>query len=200
MKQLYLDKAFEITDNILSETTMSEPGGLVHWLHGRRPSFHSLYIKVGRNFEEWFKVVAEDCGMILLDDRVTKNVVGSKSKDIDFIFKCETTKTIYYYEQKSNIELDTEKLPATYNKVKAVHKYLIETYKGYEIKSSILHWSEWNYDTLPKKYHTKIKQCKDYGVSVSWPKDLFKTLGADISKKDYNSMGRKIGKKLEGVI
>ena len=30
--------------------------------------------------------------------------------------------------------------------------------------------------------------------------DLFKTLGADISKKDYNSMGRKIGKKLEGVI
>ena len=145
-------------------------------------------------------MVAEDCGMELLPDGVIKNVIGSKSKDIDFIFEYKLNKIIYYYEDKSNLELDTEKLPATYNKVKAIHKYLEETYPGYTIKSSILHWSIWNKDKLPKKYNTKIKECIKNGVSVSWPKDLFKTLGADISKKDYNIMGRKIGKKLEGVI
>lgn len=196
MKQLYLDKASEITDNILSETTMSEPGGLPFLLLGSVPSQHSIWIKLGRNFEEWFKVVAEDCGMILLQDGVVKNVIGDKSKDIDFIFKCEEDETIYYYEDKSNLELDTEKLPATISKVKSIHKYLEKTYPGYTIKSSIFHWSIWNKDELPNKYNTKIKECMENGVDVSWPEDLFKILNTKITEEEYNSMFKEMGVKL----
>tara|TARA_R100000008_G_C3544643_1_gene146819 strand:- start:370 stop:963 length:594 start_codon:yes stop_codon:yes gene_type:complete len=194
MKQIYKDKAFHIINEIQENQTKSQPGGLPWLLYGDdKISEQSLYIKIGRNFEKWFKFIVEDCGMELLPDGVIKNVIGKKSKDIDLLFKDENSKFIYYRELKSNLELDTEKLPATYEKIKLVGEYLTKQYKDYEISSSLLHWSVYEPDILASKYDVKIKTCNDNGVSVEYPRDLFKILSADISKKDYVNMWREIG-------
>ena len=65
MKNIYKDKAHEIVDSILEKTTLSKPGGLPHLLFGDQPSAQSLFIKMGKNFEKWFKFIIADCGMEL---------------------------------------------------------------------------------------------------------------------------------------
>ena len=41
-------------------------------------------------------------------------------------------------------------------------------------------------DELPNKYNTKIKECMENGVDVSWPEDLFKILNTKITEEEYN--------------
>ena len=197
MKQIYKDKAFHIINEIQENQTKSQPGGLPWLLYGDdKISEQSLYIKIGRNFEKWFKFIVEDCGMELLPDGVIKNVIGKKSKDIDLLFKDENSKFIYYRELKSNLELDTEKLPATYNKIKKVKKYLSEKYKGYEINTALLHWGVYEPSVLCSTYRGRKKSCKKMGVEVTYPIDFFKLLSVNISENDYYLMWRKINEVL----
>ena len=57
-----------------------------------------------------------------VEQPVKENVqqINNKKKDVDLIFKDENNKVIYYREMKGNIELDTEKLPATISKCKEI--------------------------------------------------------------------------------
>ncbi len=194
MKQAYRDKGKEILSEILEVKSESLAGSLPHLLFGGgRVSTQSLYIKIGRNFEKWFKFIVEDSGLELLPDGVVKNVIGGKSKDIDLIFKNEETKTIHYRELKSNLELDTEKLPATYEKIVKITEYLEREYKGYEIDSSVLHWSVFEPSVLPRKYKSKIQQCNSNGVGVSYPVNLFDTLSVDVTNEDYHNFFLELG-------
>jgi len=194
MKQAYRDKGKEILSEILEVKAESLAGSLNYLLFGGgRVSTQSLYIKIGRNFEKWFKFIVEDSGLELLPDGVVKDVIGGKSKDIDLIFKNEETKTIHYRELKSNLELDTEKLPATYEKIAKITEYLEREYEGYEIDSSVLHWSVFEPSILPNKYKGKIRQFTINGVGVSYPVDLFDILSADITNVDYHDYFREIG-------
>jgi len=194
MKKLYKDYGEQLINEILENKTKSLPGGLPHLLYGSRISTASLFIKIGRNFEKWFRFIAEDCGMEMLPDGVMKNVINGKSKDIDLLFINKETKTIHYRELKSNIELDTEKLPATYNKIVKINEYVKKEYPNYEVDSRLLNWSVYNKDVLPKKYNTKITKCNEAGVRVSWPVDFFNIVGADISEQDYYDFFRDLGK------
>ena len=63
-----------------------------------------------------------------------------------------TNKVVYYRELKSNLELDTEKLPATYEKIKKITKYLRNEYPTYRIDSSLMTWAVFEQGDLPKKY------------------------------------------------
>ena len=45
---------------------------------------------------------------------------------------------------KGNIELDTEKLPATISKCKEIEQSLKEKYEDYKIDCGILNWSVYN--------------------------------------------------------
>tara|TARA_R100000005_G_C4964081_1_gene179619 strand:- start:514 stop:1101 length:588 start_codon:yes stop_codon:yes gene_type:complete len=192
MKLVYKNKAKEILQEILQVKTKSLPGGLPYLLFGEgKVSTQSLFIKIGRNFEKWFKFIVEDAGMTLLPDGVVKNVIGKKSKDIDLIFRDDDT--IYYREMKSNLELDTEKLPATYEKIQLITKYVEKEYPGYKVDSSLLHWSVYEPSILPTKYNTKVKECGKHGVKVSYPIDLFKTISVDISDKEYYNFFRELG-------
>lgn len=195
----YFKKAEEILDSILENTTQTKPGGLPYLFFGSQPSIHSLFIKIGRNFEKWFKFIVEENGMELLPDGVIKDVIGGKSKDIDLLFMDEKNKIVYYRELKSNIELDTEKLPATYEKVKKITKYLSNEYSGYTIDSSILAWGVYEQTDFPKKYNSKIKQCNLNGVDVTYPSDLFKLVNLNITGNDYYSIFRKLGKKIQAL-
>ena len=192
MKLAYRNKAKEILQEILQVKTKSLPGSLPYLLFGEgKVSTQSLYIKIGRNFEKWFKFIVEDAGMKLLPDGVVKNVIGEKSKDIDLIFRDDNT--IYYREMKSNLELDTEKLPATYEKIQMITKYVEKEYPGYKVDSSLLHWSVYEPSILPTKYNTKVKECGKHDVKVSYPIDLFKTISVDISDKEYYNFFRELG-------
>jgi len=195
MKRIYKDKGKEILSEILVDKTKSIPGSLPWLLYGDgNISTQSLYIKIGRNFEKWFKFIVGDNDMELLPDGVIKNVIGNKSKDIDLLFKDEVEKVIHYREMKSNLELDTEKLPATYEKIKKVTEYLENEYKGYTINSSLLHWSVYESSVLPNKYRNKIKECNKNNVGVTYPIDLFELLSVDISEEEYYKYFRELGK------
>jgi hypothetical protein len=195
MKIIFKKKANELIENIIKNQKRSEPGSLPFLFWGDIISVHSFYIKVGRNFENWFKFIAENStGFELLPDGITKKVSKGKSKDIDFIILNKKTKTVYYNELKSNLELDTEKLPATIEKVNMIRKYLTKNYPQYKIECGILHWAVYDKTILPKKYLTKIKQAEDRGVKINYPKDLFKTLKQSISEKDYYDMFKTITK------
>ena len=199
MKDTYIKKAEELIDGILENTTISHPGGLPYLLFGNQPSTASLYIKIGRNFEKWFKYIVNDCGMEILPDGVVKNVIKGKSKDIDLLFMDTKNKIVYYRELKSNIELDTEKLPATYNKIKTINEFLETEYTGYSIDSSLMTWAVYDETSLPKKYNSKIKQCNENNVNVTYPKDLFNILGADIDEETYYTFFRDLGKKIQNT-
>lgn len=195
----YLKKGEEIIDSIMESNTICEAGGLPYLLFGPQLSSASLYIRIGRNFEKWFKYIAEDCGMILLPDGVIKNVIGGKSKDIDLLFMDDVKKIVYYRELKSNLDLDTEKLPATYEKIKKITKYLRSEYPSYKIDSSLMAWAVYEEKDLPKRYNSKIKKCNDNNVSVSFPIDLFEILGANIDSDTYWGIFRKLGKKIKSL-
>ena len=195
----YFAKAEEIIDSIVKKPTYTQPGALPYLLFGRQPSTASLYIKIGRNFEKWFKYIVEDCGMELLPDGVVKNVIGQKSKDIDLLFADTVNKIIYYRELKSNIELDTEKLPATYQKVDKIKDYVSTEYPEYKIDFSIMAWAIYEKKDLPSKCKSKIKQCNMNGVSVSYPSDLFNLLGIEFNSETYYDFWLRLGKKIQSV-
>lgn len=152
---------------------------------------------MGKNFENWFKFIINDCGLELLPDGVIKNVIGEESKDVDLVFMDKKLEIIYYRELKSNLELDTEKLPATYKKIKIIEDYYKTQYPGYKIDSSLLTWAVYNKSPLPTKYNSKIKKCESNSVHVTFPEDLFKMINADISGKDYYDFFRELGKKVK---
>jgi hypothetical protein len=185
--------AYAIAQSISEKQKLSQPGSLPYALFGAIPSTASLYIKLGRNFEKWFKyLVSETNGFELLSDGLTKGIVAGKKKDVDFIFKDESTKTIYYRELKSNTELDTEKLPATVDKIKKISIYLNELYTEYNVDCGLLTWSVYDRDMLPAN-DARLKTFKEADINVMFPKDLFETLGQPISKDDYTNLLRNIG-------
>ena len=94
---------------------------------------------------------------------------------------------------KSNLELDTEKLPATYEKIQMITKYVEKQYSGYKVDSSLLHWSAYEPSILPTKYKTHTKKCNKRNVKVSYPIDLFDTLSVDISDTEYYNLFRELG-------
>ena len=192
MKQIYLDKAIQLVNDI--SKTKIKPGGLP-WLLEQKENIssqQSLHIKVGKGFEPWFKFVVEDCGLELLPDGIIENVIGNKSKDIDFLFKNEKEKIIFYRELKSNLHLDTEKVVATCTKIKKVKEYLSKRHPGYEIDAALLHWGVYEPSILPYVYKSRMKTCKKEGVRVTYPIDFFKLISSNISEDDYYSMWRKI--------
>ena len=194
MKQLYRDKGKEIISEILKSPAKSERGSLAFLFNGEdKISTQSFCIRAGRNFEKWFKFIVEDSKFSLLPSGVIKNVVGSKSKDIDLIFKDEKTKTIYYRELKANIELDTEKLPATCEKIIKITNYLKGKYKEYKIDSGLFYWSVYEPTGIAPKLIRKVREFKSNGVKVSYPRDLFNLISVEIDANDYYSFFLELG-------
>jgi len=113
-------------------------------------------------------------------------------KDIDLIFKDEINKIIYYRELKANIELDSEKLPATISKCKEIEKYLQEKYNSYKIDSGILNWSVYNRQIL-KSGLTNIKIFENKEIKINHMKDFLDIIEIEWTEDDYYSYFRKLG-------
>jgi hypothetical protein len=98
------------------------------------PRYQSICIKLGTIFERSINYYINNneinvVNMITMHPKIN-------NKQIDCIFKKDNT--IYYFEIKNNINLDTEKSKAVYDKVLEIEKYLKNLYPESKIISGIL--------------------------------------------------------------
>ena len=165
-------------------------------MFGSEPSEQALSIKMGKVGEEMIKkiIIETDnlelltCGVQCIDLNTGKN------KDLDLVWINNTTKTIYYREAKGNLELDSEKLPATIDKInEIITTHISPNYPDYTIDIGVFNWSIYNRNHL-KKGLAQIKKCEQKGIKVEHPEDLFRLLNFRWNEADYYSFFRKVGK------
>jgi hypothetical protein len=181
-------------DNVLEgELTLTKPGSISYLLYGERPSEQSMNIKFGRLGEFLSKeLIKTNHTLELLNCGVQK--INDKKKDVDLIFKDEVNKIIYYRELKGNIELDTEKLPATITKCKEIENSLKTTYLDYTIDCGILNWSVYNRKILTAGL-SNIKTFENGGIKIDHMEDFLKIIGVLWAEEDYYTYFNEIGKK-----
>ena len=191
LKEFLIEKVKIIREKI----TMTEPGCIKHLLFGSEPSEQSVVIKMGKVGEEMIKKIIMEtdgfelltCGVQCIDQETGKN------KDIDLVLISKNTKTIYYREAKGNMNLDSEKLPATLDKIyEILHTYISPKYPDYTIDIGVFNWSIYNREPL-KKGQSQIKKCETKGIKVDHPEDLFKLLNFTWDKENYYKFFRKVG-------
>ena len=185
---IWVDKALE------GELTYTKPGSISHLLYGEKPSEQSINIKLGRLGEFLSKeLIKTNHNLELLTCGVQK--INNKKKDVDLIFKDEVKKIIYYRELKGNIELDTEKLPATISKCYEIENSLKTTYLDYTIDCGILNWSVYNRKILTAGL-SNIKTFENKGIKIDHMEDFLNIINVFWNEDDYYSYFREIGTKI----
>lgn len=182
-------------DEILKgDLTLTKHGSISYLLYGEKPSEQSISIKLGHLGEYISKELIKTKNELeLLHCGVQK--INNKKKDVDLIFKNIKTKTIYYRELKGNIELDTEKLPATIDKCKEIESSLKTTYPDYVINFGILNWSVYNREILSAGL-SHIKTFEKGGVKVDHMSDFLEVINVVWSEDDFYAYFREIGTKI----
>ena len=191
-------KVNHCVDNIINAgVTMTKPGALKYLLWGSQPSEHSVSIKFGKVGEVMFQELIKasphmellKCGVQIINDK-------GKKKDIDLIWKDKQKKIIYFRECKGNFEMDSEKLPATFAKVKHdIAPFLGNEYPDYKIDCGILNWSVYSREIV-KKTVSHIKNCEKNGIKVDHVKDFLKNINFEWSEENYYTYFKSIGKKI----
>ena len=188
MGMIWVDKVLE------GELTYTKPGSISHLLYGEKPSEQSINIKLGRLGEYLSKeLIKTNNNLELLHCGVQK--INDKKKDVDLIFKDEVNKIIYYRELKGNIELDTEKLPATITKCNEIENSLKTTYFDYTINCGILNWSVYNRKILTVGL-SNIKTFENRGIKIDHMEDFLNIINVFWDEHDYYSYFREIGTKI----
>ena len=182
-------------DNILEgDLTYTKPGSISHLLYGKKPSEQSINIKLGRLGEVLSKeLIKTNPNLELLKCGIQK--INNKKKDVDLIFKDETNKIIYYRELKGNIELDTEKLPATITKCKEIENSLKTTYLDYTINCGILNWSVYSRKILTAGL-SNIRSFEKEGLKIDHMEDFLNIINVVWNEDDYYSYFREFGTKI----
>lgn len=177
--------------------TYTKPGSLKHLMFGSEPSEQAISVKMGRNVGEMMvkKIITETDGLELLKCGVQCiDQKTGKKKDLDLLWIDEKNKIIYYREAKANMELDSEKLPATIDKITEIlNIYISQNYPGYSINIAIFNWSIYNRKDLTKGL-SQIKTCEQKGIKVEHPEDLFKLINFDWNEGAYYDFFHKVGK------
>jgi len=192
LKQRGMDWVDQIMEGKL---TCTKPGSILHLLYGENPSEQSISIKLGR-FGEFLakELIMLNPNLELLQCGIQK--INNKKKDVDLIFKDEINKIIYYRELKGNIELDTEKLPATLSKCKEIETSLQTTYSDYNINCGILNWSVYNRKILTAGI-SNIKTFETGGIKIDHMEDFLNIINISWDEEDYYSYFREIGNKIK---
>ena len=177
------------------DITQTKAGSIKYLLHGSRPSDQSISIKVGKLGELITKEIIKtksnlellQCGVQIVNENI------KKKKDIDLIWANHNSKTIYIRELKGNIELDTEKLPATFEKIKNdIQTFIQSKYPDYTIDIGILNWSVYCREELTTCL-SHIKKCQDNGVKVEHMGDFLKLIDFQWDEKNYYAYFRELG-------
>lgn len=171
--------------------TQTKQGSITYLLYGAKPSQQSINIKLGRLGEFLSKeLIMNNPNLELLTCGI--QTINEKNKDVDLLFKDETYKIIYYRELKGNIELDTEKLPATINKCKEIETSLKTKYAGYAINCGILNWSVYNRSLLNAGL-SNIHSFEKSGIKIDHMEDFLKLVNITWPAEDFYGYFRELG-------
>jgi hypothetical protein len=184
-----------VEENIFNgKTTYTKPGSITYLLYGAKPSEQSINIKFGHYGEflakeliktkEQFELLT--CGVQQVND---------KKKDVDLIWLDKINKIIYYRELKGNIELDTEKLPATIQKCKEIEQSLTSKYPDCSINYGVFNWSIYNRKNLTAGL-THIKLFELNEVKIDHMEDFLQILDISWNEADWELYFRNIGTKI----
>lgn len=123
----------------------------------------------------------------ITDLNINNVVVGGKKiqMDIRFLYKDK----VYYYELKTNLNLDTEKSSKTIEKINLVKEKLSELYTNHEVFVSIL--SPWY------KYENNMSIKIDLS-HITFMGDFLEMIGENVSETDYDIFRYSIGEEIFG--
>jgi len=174
--------------------TLTKPGSISHLLYGEKPSEQSIHIKLGKLGEYLTKeFIQSKPNLELLECGIQK--IKDKNKDVDLLFKDENKKIIVYRELKGNIELDTEKLPATIKKCKEIEEELTTKFKDYKIDCGLLNWSVYDRKILTAGL-SNIKAFENGGIKIDHMSDFLSIINMEWEEEDFYSYFREIGRKI----
>lgn len=150
---------------------------------------HSQSVRAGNLFQKIVKDIVKSAGGQLIPVQFADvyNVGETKQnkdkKDIDIWFKIDNK--MYYFEVKTNMNLDSEKSRATDKKVSDIANWISQEYPGYEVISGVIScWYE-------KEVGLPVKIKKSFFM-----KDLFKILDIEITRDEYYSLMKDFGKSI----
>jgi hypothetical protein len=179
------------------ELTYTKPGSISYLLYGEKPSEQSINIKIGRLGEFMVKeLIKTNRNLELLACGIQQ--INNKKKDVDLIFKDENRNVIYYRELKGNIELDTEKLPATVSKCKEIRQDLRDKYPDYTINYGILNWSVYNRTRLTAGL-SNIKTFENNDIIIEHMEDFLEIINVFWNEEDYYVYFRELGSKIRSL-
>lgn len=141
---------------------------------GDKTSQSSVLIQVGNKLEIFWNKVISDCCTNLIENN-NKIKVGNKNRQLDHLFETKEFDIVYYLESKCNLNFDTEKKPASNDKIDAVcstvaQKYNSEVHAGYFVPCI---------RTIPAEVQKKYPNISIYGVE--W---LMETINCDLFTVD----------------
>jgi len=135
-------------------------------------SQQGILIQLGNKLEIFWNKVISDCTINLIENNNTIKV-GRTNRQLDHLFMCLTVDEINYLESKCNLNFDTEKKPASNDKISRVTDAIAEKYQkkvnvGYfvpciaEIPNDVvkkypdvkIYGVRWMIETLQCKYFT----------------------------------------------
>lgn len=120
-----------------------------------------------------------------------KNKKGSHERD--HLFVNHDTKTIFYSELKSNLNLDTEKCKATVNKCKDIYKEVKLEYPGYSVKWWLLGLRYIEKTNINKTIFKKFEDVKENVIGVNEYLENLNT-GVKFTEEEYSFFINEIAK------
>lgn len=127
------------------------------------PMSQSDNIKLGTALENVLKDIIMD--KTSLDNIRPRNTKGKKEKD--HLFLDPTTKTIYYAELKSNLNLDTEKSKSTYEKCLLNLKELQKEYPEHSVQMFLVGLRYYSKSQMPQKISKRYEPIQSHLVGVN---------------------------------
>lgn len=91
-------------------------------------SQQGILIQLGNKLEIFWNKVISDCTINLIENNNTIKV-GRTNRQLDHLFMCLTADEVNYLESKCNLNFDTEKKPASNDKISRVADVIVEKYQ-----------------------------------------------------------------------
>uniref|UniRef100_A0A6C0LMK2 Uncharacterized protein n=1 Tax=viral metagenome TaxID=1070528 RepID=A0A6C0LMK2_9ZZZZ len=178
----------------------TQAGSISYLLYGEKPSEQSINIKFG-HFGEFLSKEMIQCNQNLELLPCGNTLINKRLRDVDLIFIDKTKNVLYYRELKANINLDTEKLPATIIKCNDIVAFLKSKYEDYTIDYAILNWSIYDRNNLTSGISgiKNIKCFEKEGINVEHFGDFCNILGFVWSEEDFYSYFRDIGDSIKAL-
>ena len=152
-----------------------------------RFSLQSFNIRIGTLMEKVYNDFVSKFAINLKEKCDLKKI---KSKQIDILF--EKDNLIYYFESKTNVNLDTEKSKATYNKIKMIHKLLSEKFQSCKLQSFVL-CSRFDrtekYNKYVKTDYLPLSMIKGYA-------DFFELFDTIVTTEEWEGFFKMIGSRV----